>query len=49
MSENVVDYDDVKRMMEFLGVKYIEVDFSPKAVIVLKGEENFQMFTSYRE
>jgi NADH:ubiquinone oxidoreductase subunit F (NADH-binding) len=51
MSEKVIDYDDVKNLLGFLGVKYIVVksDSSSEIIVVLKNEENFQMQSSYRE
>ena len=52
MSEKVVDYDDVIRMLDFLGVKYIEVDSAVSAketILLLKGEENCQVHSEYRQ
>lgn len=50
MSEKVIDYDDVKGVLDFLGVKYIEVnsDSFPQIIVVLKDEENFQMQSRYQ-
>lgn len=49
MSEAIVDYDKVIEMLDFLGVKYIEVDVSPKVIVVIKEEDNYQILSRYPE
>ena len=42
----VVNYDDVIKMLNFLGIKYIIVEhqcMTDNTIVVLKGEENFQV------
>jgi hypothetical protein len=50
MSEAIVDYDKVIVMLNFLDVKFIEVDtVSSKVIVVLKGEDNCQIPSRYPE
>ena len=48
----VVNQEDVLKMLEFLGIKYIVANhqyMTDNTIVVLKGEENFQVHSRLEE